>query len=491
MPISIVDQPVEETSTKLAAENAAMTSFKRPPSLKPMIPICVYIILSAAGPSMVFPLLPKMRTNYFGGDTDAVLWSSICDSSNALVGMFTGGLVGLASDAYGRKLILLVSAFEGCAAMAVQLIFGENNPWPYLVAGNFCCVIGSTKIGNAAVGLMVLADLFEKDCRLLPTLIYIIALFAGVVAAPIPSALGLSYTATGIVATSITFFVLVYVWLFFDETLPPEKRKRINIKDLENPLVPLKFVFRQRYLASFALLGTTFMFPFYVSTGINLYYLEDKLGSFSDTDNGLLMSTMALTGILLLIFALPVLTRHMKPENIVLGGMLSLTANAVLYCVVAKAWQAFAFLSTTESVAFIAMTMMAQMVSVTVPQNEQGVVNGTISALKEIATIAGPILGSLLFSLGKYHIDREHPIIELPYMLSALVCLCGVGVIMFLLKPEIKRRRELSESASSPSVSGSPLKPRESCNDGQEYGAIKEDERGGGLIAATESTLLV
>jgi MFS transporter, DHA1 family, tetracycline resistance protein len=447
-PKSIIDEVVEETPNNFAEENAAMTSFKRPASLKPMIPICVYIILSAAAPAMVLPIIPAQRTAYFGSDTTAMIWGSAFDSANALIGMFTGGLVGLASDAYGRKLVVLVSAFEGCIAMAVFLIFGADNPWPYIVVGNIACVIGSTKIGNAALGFMVVADLFEKECRLLPTLIYVVSLFTGFVCAPIPSALGLSSTTTGILSTSITLFVLIYVWLFFEETLPEDKRKKVSIKDLENPLVPLKFVFRSRYLSSFAILGATFMFPFYVSTGINMYYLKDKLGTFTNTDNGLLMATMSVAGILLLIFVLPVLTRRVHPEHIVLAGMLSMTLNAVLFCLVAEPWQVFSFLSTTEAFTFIAITMMSQMVSVTVPQNEQGVVNGTIAALKEIATVTGPILGSLLYSLGKYHIDREHPFIELPYVLSACVCLFGVGVIVCVLKPEINRRREIANARS-------------------------------------------
>jgi hypothetical protein len=43
-PKSIIDEVVEEIPNNFAEENAAMTSFKRPASLKPMIPICVYII---------------------------------------------------------------------------------------------------------------------------------------------------------------------------------------------------------------------------------------------------------------------------------------------------------------------------------------------------------------------------------------------------------------------------------------------------------------
>jgi MFS family permease len=182
----------------VARENAAMTSFKRPPSLKPMIPICIYVILSSAGPSMVFPILPRQRKEYFGSDSTAALWVGVCESISSVIGLFLGGLFGLAADAYGRKIILLISAFLALVPYPFLLAF--DNPWPYMILSNLTSMVGSTPIGNAAVGFMVIADRFEKDCRLLPITLYIVALFVGVMTSPIPSALHMSDTA--IAATS-------------------------------------------------------------------------------------------------------------------------------------------------------------------------------------------------------------------------------------------------------------------------------------------------
>lgn len=461
-PVSIMDETHADDPEAYAAEDAAMTSLKWPPSLRPMAPIVIYMILSAAGPMMIFTMLPQMRKSYFGGsDAKAALWTSVFDAANAAVGLFTSGLVGLAADAYGRRIIMLVSAFQSFAVMFILWYFGEANPWPYIAVGNTASLLGSSRIGNAAVCSMVIADVFDKDCRLLPMIIFMVTIFLGVVPAVVPSVLGLSAQTTATVSMSITLFVLVYVWLFWEETLPVESRKRIKASELQNPLIPLKFVLKQPFLATFAALAITFLFPFYLSAGISVYYLDDKLGYFSPAENGALGASVAVATVICIVALLPILTRFFRPENIVLMGMISITLNSVLYCCISESWQMYVFFPPTEAFAFATMTLMSQMVSVVVPQNEQGVVNGTFVAFKELAIITGPICGALLYSVGKEHLG-SFEFIELPYILNIAVGVCGIGVCVFALKPEIKRRRmitrqpideeELPESPVSPDV---------------------------------------
>lgn len=72
-----------------------------------------------------------------------------------------------------------------------RMVF-RGNPWPFLVVSNMSSIIGSTKVGNAAMCFMVIADVFEKDCRLVPTIIFIITVFGGVIPGVLPGTLGMS-----------------------------------------------------------------------------------------------------------------------------------------------------------------------------------------------------------------------------------------------------------------------------------------------------------
>lgn len=188
------------------------------------------------------------------------------------------------------------------------------------------------------------------------------------------------------------------------------------MSDLHNPLVPLRFVLTQRFLAILSSLAVTFLFPFYLSGGIAVYYLDERLNGFTASDNSLLSGSMALATVFGLIVLLPILTKLMEVENIVLLGVVAITLNGFVFCVITEPWQAFVLVSGTEGVAFASITLLTQIVSVTVPQNEQGVVNGTLAAFKEIAIITGPILGSLLFLLQ----GQSMSFIQLPFILSIL-----------------------------------------------------------------------
>lgn len=433
---------VSDIDDAAAADNF---TFRKPASLKPLIPLLVYVIFTAAGCSVIFPLLPRQRDRYFGSDTNAAFWKGVVDASAAAIGMFSGGVIGLASDRYGRRIVLLASCCIATLNACTQVAFSSVNPWPFLITDNLCTVIGSTKVGNAAVGFMVVADLFEPQERMLPMIVYVIALSLGVVFSPVPSALNMTDEAVAITSALVLLAVFVYVVLFFEETLPPHKRREISTSDIKNPLVPLRRVFADRYLLSFALLSISFMYPFYLGTTVSLYYLDEKFTSFSNTDNGAVTAMMAVFVVVLLILALPPLLKRMHPENVVLIGMLGMLLNAVAYCVVSAPWQVFALVPVTEATAFVGITVMSQMVSVAVSPEEQGVVNGTIAAIKEVGTILGPIGGSLLFSVGRYHMGSLGPFIQLPFVSSIAFSLIGVGVIVLMLKPLISSRRELNE----------------------------------------------
>lgn len=434
----------------VAAENHAMTSFKRPPSLKPIIPVCVYIVLSCAGPSIVMPILPGQRKSYFSSDADAALWSSLFESVAAVCGLFLGGLFGLASDAFGRKKILIISCVVAFIPYPFQLYFQASNPWPFLALSNLCVAMGATQVGNAAIGFSIIADLFEKDVRLLPTIIYTMMYFVGLLFAPLPSLLHLDDFVTCVIANVILLGALVFVIVFFDETLPEERRKAIELRELENPLGPLRYIFKNKYLCAFAILAFCFMFPFYSGAAIDLYYFNKRIPSFDSTLNGALLASMAVWFLIAAFTLLPFLTRRLSPANVVLIGICSALFNSAAHCLMTRAWEPFVFLSPTNALVFLVMPLMSQMVSVTVSQNEQGVTLGTIAAVKGTATVLGPVAGSLLFSAGQYRMGEGRSFIELPYVVNSFVCVCGIFVIVLLLKPAMRAREASVVSEVTP-----------------------------------------
>jgi MFS family permease len=162
-----------------------------------------------------------------------------------------------------------------------------------------------------------------------------------------------------------------------------------------------------------------------------LYYLTDKIPNFDSADNGIVMSTLGGGFMVTVLVVLPLCVKHMRPVNTITIGLLSVVIQSALFMTVETKWVAYAFIGPVSSLIFAVLPLVSQMVSVSVPLNEQGITLGTLAAVKGLATVSGPITASVLFSVGRYHVD----FIQLPFVANAVVGLIGVAVAQFLLRP--------------------------------------------------------
>jgi DHA1 family tetracycline resistance protein-like MFS transporter len=409
----------------------AVTSLKIPTSFRPFLPFCVYITLSSAGPTMVNTIIPDQTEKYYGSYSEASFYNGLFQSVAAVFGLFLGGVFGRASDVFGRKIVLLISAFVSAFPYAFQCIFEEHNPWPFLITRNLCIAMGATQVGNVSIGFMVAADLFNEGERLAPLILYVTMIFVGLVFAPLPGVIGLSMWQTSVMGSVITLSALIHVWMFFDETLPPARRSVMRWKDLENPLTPLRFVCRSALLLTFVAIDFSQFFPFYATSAIMLFYLTDRIHDFTHTDNGTVMMILAFASILNIVVVMPVLMKFLRPITIVYIGFVCLMLQNVAYMLATTKVVAFAIIGPLSGMGFVAMPLLTQMISVAVPSNEQGVTFGTLGAVKGLSIVLGPIVGAGAFSVGRYHLN----FIELPFAINLIIAAGGLTVALVFLRP--------------------------------------------------------
>ena len=420
---------------------AAGSSFKLPKNMWPLLPICVYIFLSALGSAMVLPTLPNIRKDALGGSSSkAAIITGLFESFFSFIGLFTGGMFGRLSDSHGRWPVLCLNAFLITGPMALHCIFLHTTPWPFLFTQYIVFMVGSTPLGNMSLCNAIVSDCFEPFERLVPLTLFVTAFFLGMSGSAIPSLLHLDNQTISIVGAGLAVAAQIFAFFFVKESLPLSRRKPLAIKELfQNPLVPLRFLYTSRYLMSMTAVNFCLYYPFMMITDIQLFYLEDRVHGFAPSDNAILLSASAITYIVLSYTLLPVGLKLLSPTTLICIASVVSIANNVLPFFVREKWQVFGILGPTGAMTFFVIPLIVQLVTSTLQPNEQGIALMTMGAVNGLASAVGPLLGAVTYSVGKNQMDFE----AFPYCISSAIAGIGFLVAFFVVRPVVQEMEDL------------------------------------------------
>ena len=89
-------------------------------------------IMNALSFGLMVPVLPALLKSFVGGDTaSAALWQTVFALTWGAVQFFSGPVLGMASDRFGRRPVLLISTF-GLGADFLLMAFAPNLGWLFL-----------------------------------------------------------------------------------------------------------------------------------------------------------------------------------------------------------------------------------------------------------------------------------------------------------------------------------------------------------------------
>ena len=385
-----------------------------------MVFIFITITLDMIGIGLIIPTLPDIMRRF---TTDANLVSQYFGffiSTYAAMQFLASPLLGVLSDMFGRRSILLVSLLV--AAMDYVLMAYAPS-LPILFIGR---VVAGLTGASMTVAMAYIADISDDKNRSQNFGMIGAAFGLGFIIGP---ALGGLIGHAGpqypfLVAAGMNFLNFLFGLFVLPESLSPELRRKFSISRI-NPFYALRKIFSNRSIFLMMLIYFLFQMAGQTHPSIWTLYTETRFG-WTTTQVGL---SLALVGLLSAI-AQGGLTRIIIPKlgeyKTVLYSAIGQAVCYFLYGLATEGWMMYAVL-VLSFMFWVAPPALQSLLSKKTPSNEQGELQGSLVGLSSLSAIMNPIISTQLFS---------QVALGAPYFFAALMSLLSF-IILFQFRNKV------------------------------------------------------
>ena len=354
--------------------------------------IFITLMIDITGLGLIIPVMPKLIEELTGGNiSQASAYGGWLTFTFAIMQFLFSPVLGGLSDQYGRRPVLLFSLF-GFALDYLFLSFAPSLAWLFI--GRAIAGITGASITTATA---YIADISNAENRAKNFGMIGAAFGLGFIIGPVIGGLLGTFGSRVpfMVAAALTFVNTLYGYFVLPESLSTEHRRPFEWKRA-NPfgsLMQLKkypalsglvFSFILIYLASHAVQSNWSFFT------IEKFGWSQKMIGISLGVVGLLVATVQ-----------GGLIRYINPrlgnEKSVYTGLLLYSIGLILFAFASQSWMMFVFL-IPYCLGGIAGPAIQSIMSSSVPANAQGELQGVLTGLISLTSIAGPPMMTGLFA---------------------------------------------------------------------------------------------
>jgi DHA1 family tetracycline resistance protein-like MFS transporter len=388
--------------------------------------IFVTIMLDMLAFGIAAPTLPKLISDFLHGDpARASEYLGFFITTFALMQFFFSPVLGLLSDRFGRRPVVLLSNF-GLALDYVIMALAPSLRWLFL--GRALAGLSASSIPTATA---YISDVTPPEKRSKAFGLMGGAFGVGFVVGPaIGGWLGMHNPRVPFwVAGVASLFNACYGLFLLPESLPPEKRQTSMRWQNANPVGALKLLRSHAELMGLA----TVEFLGYIAHEVYLtVWILYAMYRFN-WDQRMVGTGLAVVGIFSIICSAVLV----GPVVAWLGERRALLAGLILgalgFAMYGWAGSTTMFLVAigVNSLWSLARPTSQSLMTQRVSASEQGELQGAIASLRGIAMIIGPQMFSLTFA---YFIAPEHSMPSAPWYLAALLVLVSAMIAWVVTK---------------------------------------------------------
>ncbi len=386
----------------------------------PVIFILATIVIDAMGIGLILPVMPDLIRDVTGGTlASAALWGGILSTAFAVMQFLFGPLVGNLSDRYGRRPILLVSL--GVMAADYLVMATAAFVWLLLVGR----IVGGITAATQSTATAYIADISPPEKKAQNFGLIGAAFGAGFVLGPVIGGLlahfgprAPFYAAAALAAANMALGASVLPETVTDRIRRPFDWARAN------PFAALARVGRMPGLGRLLLLMFLYDFAFMVYPSVWAYFGQARFG-WEPSTVGLSLAGFGLSMAIVQGVLMPYLIRLFGDRGVVFYGFAFNAAAFGFLGLVTNGTLALIATPITALGAVVTPALQA-MLSRGTHDNEQGELQGTISSVLSLATIASPLVMTQIFSR---FTAADAPVFApgAPFLLSmALMAVCAV-----------------------------------------------------------------
>ena len=382
-------------------------------------------VINAVSFGIMIPVLPNLIKEFTGGDTAAASeWNVVFGAVWGVMQLFCGPILGMMSDRYGRRPILLVSL----GGLAIDFLFMALAPsLMWLFVGR---VINGLTAASFSTANAYVADVTPPEKRAKAYGWMGSAFSFGFLVGP---ALGgflgdIDLRLPFFVAAALTTVNWLYGFFILPESLPPEKRVAKFDWKRANPVGSLSFLRSHNELLGLASIGFLFQLAHTVLPAIFVLYTGYRYG-WTPGFMGLTMMATGLAGVIVQTLLVGPVVAKIGERGALLLGAAAGAAGFGIYGMAQTGWAYMLGVPVFALMNFL-MPGLQGLMTRRVEPSAQGQLQGANQALQGIASVIGPVIFGMTFAWSIRHDGVMHQPGLAIYLASALL----IGALLLSLR---------------------------------------------------------
>jgi MFS transporter, DHA1 family, tetracycline resistance protein len=395
--------------------------------------IFVTVMLDMLAFGIIAPILPKLITNFVGGDiARSSKYMGLFVTTWAVMQFFCSPIIGMLSDRYGRRPVVLLSNF-GLGLDYIVMAVAPTLSWLFL--GRLFSGITSSSLTTANA---YISDITTPENRSRAYGIFGAAFGIGFILGPaLGGWLGASSPRLPFwVAACFSLLNASYGLLVLPESLPAERRQPKMKWRNANPLGALRLLRSHHELFGLAAVNFLGYLAHEVYTTVWVLYVIFRYG-WNERLIGISLAVVGVTSMLCSAVLVGPFVKRFGDQAALFTGLFIGAVGFLVYGLATAGWMIFLAICVNALWALAGppqQTLMTQRVSA----SEQGELQGALGSLRGIAMIFGPGLFSATFA---YFIAPGRTFPGAPWYLAAFLLLASL-----VLARAVLAHRNLAET---------------------------------------------
>jgi len=400
--------------------------------------VFVTVLLDMLAFGIIIPVLPRLITNFLHGDIGrSTKYLGLFVTVWAMMQFFFAPVIGVLSDRYGRRPIILLSNF-GLGLDYIIMALAPTIAWLFVGRLLSGVISSSGPTANAYI-----SDVTTPETRSRAYGIFGAAFGLGFILGPaVGGWLGhIDLRLPFWTAAAFSLLNAVYGFFILPESLPPERRPSKMMWGKANPLGALKLLRSHHEL--FGLASVSFLNYLAHEVYLTVFVLYATLRyNWNERNVGNSLAVVGITTMIVSAGMVGTLVKRFGERATLFLGLFLGALGFALFGASTTGWLFVAAIPVNALWGLAApplQTLMTRRVSV----SEQGELQGAVASLRGIAMIVGPGVFAAVFA---YYIAPSRFIPGAPWFLSAILLLAALG-LAWVVAPKAGRSKEKEPSS--------------------------------------------